>query len=385
MQNNKLLEFVKKIQTDKQFGSFDEAAIKQGVVLRIFSFLEWDPFDLDEIQPEYDAGVGKVDFSMKHKGSHQVFVVVRKDTENFNKYQEELSINAVEGGVKITVLTNGLTWWFSLPLLEGSMEEQRFDTIELREQKAEDITEQFYTFLSKKRIISGEAVKSGENIYYARKRELLMRKKELLIEKHLPKAWDAIMSEPEKWLVDIISEVTKELCGAKPDQGTVEKFLTSRIEAEPGMSGISKPKPSTFVQQVKTSVQQVKSSVQQVKSSAQQVKTSAQSDDYTSKSIVSFTFKGTRYKVKSWKAMLLKICELLHAEHKDNFEMVLSLNESNKNYFSENEYEFLNCEKISNANIYVNVNLKAVDIVTLSYEISLLFGHKNSDLSIETK
>jgi hypothetical protein len=378
MQNNKLLEFVKKTQTDKQFGSFDEAAIKQGVVLRIFSFLMWDPLDLDEIQPEYDVGVGKVDFSMKHEGSHQVFIVVRKDTKNFKKYQEKLSINAVEGGVKITVLTNGLTWWFSLPLLEGSIEEQRFHTIELREQKAEDITEKFYTFLSKKRIVSGDAVQSAENIYYARKRELLMRKKELLIEKHLPKAWDKIMSEPEKWLVDIISEVTKELCGAKPDQATVEKFLSSKIEAEAGMSGISKPKPSTFVQQVKTSVQQVKTSVQQVKASSQ-------SDDYTSKSIVSFTFKGTRHEVKSWKAMLLKICELLHAEHKDNFEMLLSLNESNRDYFSENEYEFLNCEKISNTNIFVNVNLRPMDIVNLSYKIPLLFGYKKSDLSIEAK
>jgi hypothetical protein len=371
MQNSKLLEFVKKIKTDKQFDSFDEAAIKQGVVLRIFSFLEWDPFDLDEIQPEYDVGVGKVDFSMKHKGSNQVFIVVRKDIDNFNEYQEKLSINAVEGRVNITILTNGITWWFSLPLLEGSPEEKRFHTIELREQSAEDIAEKFYNFLSKKRVISGEAVKSAENIYYARKRELLMRKKELLIEKHLPKAWDTIMSEPEKWLVDIISEVTKELCGAKPDRGTVEKFLTSTIEAEAGMPEISKPKPSTFVKKVKTSVQQVK--------------TSAQSDDYTSKSVLSFTFKGTRYVVKSWKAMLLKICELLHAEHKDSFEMVLSLNESNKSYFSENEYEFLNCEKISKTNVYVNVNLRAMDIVTLSYKILTLFGYKKNDLSIETK
>jgi predicted type IV restriction endonuclease len=371
MQNNKLLEFIKKIKTDKQFGSFDEAAIKQGVVLRIFSFLMWDPLDLDEIQPEYDVGVGKVDFAMKYKGSNQVFVVVRKDVKNFKKYQEKLSINAIEGRVKITVLTNGSTWWFSLPLLEGSLEEKIFHTIELQEQKSEDIAEKFYTFLSKKRIVSGEAVQSAENIYYARKRELLMKKKELLIEKHLPKAWEKIMSEPEKWLLDIIAEVTKELCGSKPDQATVEKFLASTMGVEAKRSGISKPKPSTLVQQVKTSVQQVKKAVQ--------------SNDYTSKSIVSFTFKGTRYEVKSGKAMLLKICELLHEENKDSFEMVLSLNESNRDYFSENEYEFLNCEKIPNTNIYVNVNLRPMDIVNLSYKIPLLFGYKNSDLSIETK
>jgi len=363
MQNNKLLEFVKKIQTDKQFGSLDEAAIKQGVVLRIFSFLMWDPLDLDEIQPEYDVGVGKVDFSIKHKDSHKVFIFVRKDIKNFKQYQEKLSINAVEGGVNITVLTNGITWWFSLPLLEGSLEEKRFYIIELHEQKAEDITEKFHHFFSKKKVISGEAVKSAEGIFYARKRELLVRKRELLIERYLPKAWDKIMSEPEKWLIDIISEVTKELCGSKPDKGTIEKFLASKMEAGAGMSGISKPKPSSSVQQAKTSVE---------------------SEDDTSTSIVSFTFNGTRHEVKSWKAMLLKICDIIHAEHKDNFEMVLSLSESNRDYFSENEYEFLNCEKISETNIYVNVNLRAMDIVTLSYKIISLFGYKKSDLSVET-
>ena len=51
----------------------------------------------------------------------------------------------------------------------------------------------------------------------------------------------------------------------------------------------------------------------------------------------------------------------------------------------ENEYEFLNCEKMSETNIYVNVNLRAMDIVTLSYKITLLFGYKKSDLSVETK
>ena len=80
--------------------------------------------------------------------------------------------------------------------------------------------------------------------------------------------------------------------------------------------------------------------------------------------------------------MLLKICDLMNAKHKDNFDMVLSLNESNRNLFTKNEYEFLNCEKISNTNIYVNVNLRPTDIVTLCYNITALFGYKKGDLSI---
>ena len=61
MQN--LLEFIKKLRSDKRFTSFDEAATKQGIVLKILSLLEWDPFNIDEIQPEYAMGDKRVDFS----------------------------------------------------------------------------------------------------------------------------------------------------------------------------------------------------------------------------------------------------------------------------------------------------------------------------------
>ena len=54
------------------------------------------------------------------------------------------------------------------------------------------------------------AVKIAEDI-------CTIRKKMLLINEHLPKAWQKIISEPERWLAGIISEVTEDLCGYKPD------------------------------------------------------------------------------------------------------------------------------------------------------------------------
>ena len=62
-----LLDFIKEIQSDERYDSFDEPAIKQGVVLKILSFLDWDPFDIDEIKPEYAVDGGKIDFSLRHK------------------------------------------------------------------------------------------------------------------------------------------------------------------------------------------------------------------------------------------------------------------------------------------------------------------------------
>ena len=53
--SDELLEFITEIKADKRCESFDEAAIKQGVVLKVLSFLGWDPFDMEEIHPAYDV------------------------------------------------------------------------------------------------------------------------------------------------------------------------------------------------------------------------------------------------------------------------------------------------------------------------------------------
>jgi hypothetical protein len=221
----KLLEFIKEIQSDERFDSYDEPAIKQGIVLRILSFLDWDPFNMKEIKPEYDVKDGKVDFSLRHKNSNKVFVGIKKGAKALKKYQEQIMTHAAEERVKIAVLTNGITWWFFLPLLEGSLEEKRFHTIDINEQTAEDITQYFFDFLYKKNIISGKAVKAAGEIYNTRQKALLMQE-------NLPKAWEKIMSEPGKWLYDILAEATKSLCGHKPDRKTVEKFIAIQTDAK---------------------------------------------------------------------------------------------------------------------------------------------------------
>ena len=42
-----LLELIKKIQSDRRLISFDEAATKQAVILRILSFLGWDTYNIE--------------------------------------------------------------------------------------------------------------------------------------------------------------------------------------------------------------------------------------------------------------------------------------------------------------------------------------------------
>jgi hypothetical protein len=351
----KLLEFIGQIQSDKRFSTLDEAAIKQGIVLKILSLLDWDPFNIDEIQPEYSVGDGKVEFSLRNRTSAEAFLMVKKEEKKFKGYALELLDYAVEEDVKLAILTNGIVWGFYSTLLDGTSEEKKFHTIDLHKQRADAIAKIFTVFLSKKNVISGKAVKAAENIYRIRQREALLHQ-------HLPQAWQKIMNEPEKWLVDIFGKATKELCGYAPDRETVEKFVKARIDSLAEMSDKSKLKRPEESKDAKGSVQ-----------------------NFKAKGIGSFKFETKEYRVNSWQDMLVKLCELIYSNHKDDFEMVLTLTNQDKEYFSEIQYKFLNCAQIPGTDMYVNTDLAPEDIMSLCREMLRLFGYKDSDLAIESK
>ncbi|MBN1831597.1 MAG: restriction endonuclease subunit R [Deltaproteobacteria bacterium] len=360
-----ILEFIEEIQSDARYDSFDEAAVKQGIVLKLLSLLGWDPFDINQIKPEYVVEDGRVDFSLLHKNSSMVFIGVKKGTDALTEYQEELSDYAVQDEVPLVVLTDGIVWWFCLPLLEGSAEEKRIYAMNVNERKAEELAQSFDIFLSKENVQSGKAVKAAEEIHNARKKLHLIRES-------LPKAWEKVLSEPEKWLHEILAQATNELCGYMPDEETTKKFIASQIDAKAAIAGILKQKVEAHPEQDKAIAPKSK-------------KAAVKKDEFKGKSIVSFSLKGKEHKVESWTGMLLKVCEIIAQENQDDFDTVLTLLGTNREYFSRNPYELLTCEKVPGTQIYVDVNLSPIGVVVLSHRVLSLFGYKEKDLSVKTK
>ncbi len=354
-----LSEFIKKLQSEGRFHNLDEAALRQGVVLKVLSLLDWDPFDLDEIQPEHEVEGGKIDFSLRPNDPNRVFVLVRKGSD-FSKPQEELLSLSVHGNARMAVLTNGFTWWFYLPLLQGSADEKKFLALETWAKEGEDISEKLLQFLSKGNVTSGKSLRLAEEIYHARQRAFLVKE-------FLPKAWDKMIKESEKWLAGPLAEVTKELCGYLPDMDILKEFIRSRGELKAEVLGGPKPRVSVSP------------------GSPGKSRATVRGEDYAGKSLVAFTFKDKRNEVKSWKAMLVKVCEAISNHHKGDLDVLFTLSEGGKEYFSRNPYEFLSCEKISGTNIYVDVGLKAKELIDLVYKMLLLFGYKESDLHLEVK
>lgn len=106
----RLSVFVERIKIDKKIFSYDESATKQAVILQLLSILGWNTFNIDEITPEYSVGGRNVDYSLRVGGSNKVFIEVKKVGEDLEKHQEQLLNHSFQQGVKLAVLTNGVTW-----------------------------------------------------------------------------------------------------------------------------------------------------------------------------------------------------------------------------------------------------------------------------------
>ncbi|MDN5346124.1 MAG: putative type restriction endonuclease [Petrotoga sp.] len=305
--NEVLSKLINDFKKDRRLLSFDEAATKQAVIMRILSYLDWDPFNIDEVHPEYSVGSKRVDYALRHNGKNKVFIEVKKINEDLEKHQEQLLNYSFQKGVKLAILTNGVSWWFYLPLHEGSWEQRKFYTIEIYNQESKDIVEKFEEFLSKGNVISDRAIENAERIYKS-------KQKQYLIKETLPKAWKKIITEPDELMVELLADTTEKLCGYKPDNETVEQFLIKISQA-----------PTRTKEEISTPVQPLSGQTLHIPS-----------EGYSGKSIISFTFKGNRYPVRSWKEMLIKICNLMLSAHREQFDKVLNLVGRKRPYFTRN-------------------------------------------------
>lgn len=356
MDRDRLLAEVRRIRSDARIDSYDEASTKQTVILPLLAALGWSIFDIDEVCPEYSVRGGNVDFALQCQGGTKVFIEVKKPQEDLAHHQEQLLNYAFKHGVPEALLTNGTTWWFYLPLREGSWEQRKFYTIEIRDREENEVADRFASFLERGNVESGKALRTAEQVYSSRRKIELM-------EETLPKAWDKLITEPDELLVELVAETTEKLCGHRPDTTMVEKFLG---------------RPSLPREQVEP---QVRSKRRPRRAVSPPTKTPP--DIYKGTSIVAFTFLGRRYPVRTWKEMLLGICALISQSQGADFSRVLSLEGRKRPYFSRNRNDMRQPEAVTGTGFYVETNLSADSIVRLSRKVLSLFGYDERNLSIE--
>lgn len=350
----KLYDFIENLKSDKRIQSFDEAATKQAIILQLLSILNWNTFNIDEVSPEYSIRGKRVDYSLRIRNTNKVFIEVKRIVEELENHQEQLLNYSFQEGVKLAILTNGITWWFYLPLYEGSWEQRRFYTIDILQQWTEEITSKFIDFLSKDNVESGVAIQKAEEVYKS-------HKKKTILEDTIPKAWKKIISDPDELLIELISETTEKLCGYKPNNEMITDFITKN--------------KNQLLIPIPISIR---------KAPYKPPKVSPKLESFTGKSISAFYFKDGKYEVKKWINLLIKVCNILYEKHRSDFEKVLTLRGKKRPYFTYKANELRKPQKISRTNIFIETNLNANMIVKICFNLLAIFGYSNTDLKFET-
>jgi predicted type IV restriction endonuclease len=214
-------EVVTRIRGLKGIESYNEATTSQTIILQVLQVLQWSIFDNEEVIPQYSVEERKVDYCLRCNGKNLLFLEAKRASEKLDQHEEyerQLLDYAYYEGVKLAILTNGITWWFYLPMIGENWRTRKFLAIDIKEQEPELVSTRFTELLGKENVSSGKALAQAEEIHQSRKRQESIRQA-------LPEAWNEVIGEPKQELVDLLLNATERICGFRPTPADVTGFL----------------------------------------------------------------------------------------------------------------------------------------------------------------
>jgi hypothetical protein len=238
-----LTTFIQKIKTNSNLLSLGELAAKSGIIEPVLRLLGWDTsIAASEVTLEYQVENRRVDYCLHPTKSNLVFLEAKKPAEDLEDQQilEQLLDYAFRQGVKLAVLSSGVTWSFYLPLTEGKWENRRFYTVDLIEQDSSEAASRLIDFLSRENVASGDGVRNAEKLLEG------IRRQEIIADS-IPDAWNRIVSEPNSLLLELIAERTNKICGFQPSPDDLSDFFrrnTDRFLLSPEDDTPDAPIPS---------------------------------------------------------------------------------------------------------------------------------------------
>lgn len=198
----------------------NEAAVSQGIVLRLLNVLAWPTYDTQVVIPEYGVKRTRVDYALCHPPSKPIVFIEVKQVGNIEGAEEQLFRYASHEGVPIAILTDGQKWRFFHPMGQEYYKERKVHELDLTESDSEESVNRLDRYLNYESIRTGEAVKAIEDDYrkVSQQRQVKIR---------LPEAWSKLVEEADKCLLHAVAEKTEGLCGHRPTDEQVLNFLKS--------------------------------------------------------------------------------------------------------------------------------------------------------------
>lgn len=200
----------------------NEAAVSQGIVLRLLGALGWPTYETQVVCPEYSLSGRRVDYALCHPAGKPVAFIEVKQVGQSNGAERQLFEYAFHEGVPIAILTDGQEWNFFLPAEQGDYAERRVYKLDILERELQESVKRLDRYLGYTRVSSREALDAAREDYRnaSRDRQMLST---------LPDAWTKLVAEEDELLLELVADKVESLCGFKPDVDTVAKFLRESV------------------------------------------------------------------------------------------------------------------------------------------------------------
>jgi predicted type IV restriction endonuclease len=233
-----LEKHIEEIRIGIKSGRFtSEAAVSQGIVLRILHALSWPAYDTQIVCPEYSLMGRRVDYALCHPPGKPIAFIEVKQIGQSEGAERQLFEYAFHVGVPLAILTDGQEWNFFLPGEQGDYGERRVYKLDIFERNISECADRLTRYLQYDSIVCGNAIEAAREDYRSVSRDRL-------IKSTLPKAWARLIEEEDELLLELVADRVEVLCGYKPAPDTVAHFLKESVTSKPIVPG--KPQqPST--------------------------------------------------------------------------------------------------------------------------------------------
>lgn len=213
----------------------NEAAVSQGIVLRLLHALGWPAYDTQIVWPEYSLSGRRVDFALCHPSIKKPIALVEvKQIGQSDGAERQLFEYAFHDGVPMAILTDGREWNFFLPGEQGDYGERRVYKLDIVERDLAECTMRLQRYLLYSAIASGAAIQAARDDYRNVSRDRQMKAA-------LPTAWAKLVEDEDDMLVEIVADRVESLCGFKPDPDMVVRFLQGFVVDHAGQTTPARP------------------------------------------------------------------------------------------------------------------------------------------------
>ena len=208
----------------------NEAAVSQGIVLRLLHALSWPAYDTQVVWPEYTlehdrfklkrscsnalcsrgrftsetastsddrALSGKrVDFALCHPPGKPIVLIEVKDVGKSDGAERQLFEYAFHHGAPMVILTDGREWNFFLPGEQGDYGERRVYKLDIVERDVVESASRLRRYLLHDDVATGQAIQSARDDYRNVSRERQMSFQDLI---RSGNAQELLLGDWPKW------------------------------------------------------------------------------------------------------------------------------------------------------------------------------------------